>query len=110
MLTGKTKIEPATAQDFQSFFGESAPVTMRAWVLRLDGEIVGIGGYFMAGARAVAFSDLREDIAAPKLTIWRAAKQLMSKITAPATCRSDNEKLMRSLGWRHVIGDVWECN
>ena len=112
MLTGETKIRPATSADVLAYFGEKAPQTIRANVLDVDGEVLGIAGYYLHGGNAVVFSDNKPDI--PKLTIWRQAKALMKSLRLPSVCFATETSgpFLKRLGWQFVeetdAGDMYK--
>lgn len=107
-----TKSRPATQADLLTFFGRLPDCSVRARVLEQGGEIVGVAGYFMAGGRAVVFSDLKGDV--PNMTIWREAKALMDSLRVPALCIAENGSgpFLERLGWQYVgpsaDGEVYE--
>lgn len=94
------KSRPATAADFRQFFGRLPETTVRARAIEIDGEVVGIGGYYVLGEQAVMFSDHKPG-AIPKITIWREVKAFMDTIEMPAICRctKGSERFLQRLGW-----------
>lgn len=108
MLTGKTKTRPATMADFRSFFGRSAPHTIRARVLEIDGEVMGIAGYYLVNGAAFVFSDNKEGI--PMIRIWREAKAFMESLNLPAICMADENSgpFLERLGWQSVDGEFYK--
>ena len=55
-------IRTATRKDFIDFYERAPPMTMRAWVADDNGELLGIGGYYLQGGHAVTFTDHREQM------------------------------------------------
>ncbi len=112
MLTGRTKTRPATAADVVEYFGQKAPQTIRASVFEVDGELIGIAGYYLAGGVAVVFSDNKPDI--PKMTIWRHAKAMMDSLRLPAICFATETSgpFLERLGWQFIeetdAGDMYK--
>lgn len=108
MLTGKTrhKTRPATAADIHDYFGKSAPKTVRAWVLTVDGKVVGVAGYYISAGNAVVFSDIKDGI--PKMTVWRAAVEFMESLNLPVICEGSegSKSFLERLGWTQVNDDM----
>ena len=98
MWRGKMKSRPATQADIKALYG-NVPVTMRARVLDVDGEVAAILGYHLTGGAVVVFSEIRKPI--PKMAVWREAKKFMSELKIPAICVAENGSgpLLKRLGW-----------
>lgn len=69
------EVRPATAEDFQAFYGRPAPFTLRAIVVVKDGELVGFGGYYLIDGAALVFTDIKPGIG--KKDIIRGARETM---------------------------------
>lgn len=69
-------IRPVTSEDMRRFYG-SHERTVRAVAVELDGELVCIAGVAIEKGKIEAFSDLREGIDVPKITIYRYAHKIM---------------------------------
>ena len=114
MSIAKTTTRPATAGDVLGFYGKMPPRSVRAWVMECGGTVIGIAGYFMAGERAVMFSDMNAPI--PAIAIWRASKALMKAMRVPAICVGDevSAPFLERLGWVYVgksfDGMIFEWN
>lgn len=104
MSIGTTRLKSrlATRADITAFFGKTPSQTVRARVLEVDDQIVGVAGYWLAGGVAVMFSDIRGDI--PNLTIWRESKAMMQSMNIPALCiaTAGSERFLERLGWHYV--------
>ena len=61
------EIRPATAEDFQEFYGRPAPFTLRAIVVVKDGKPVGFGGYYLIDGAALVFTDITPEIDVPSM-------------------------------------------
>lgn len=107
-----SKSRPATRADIYRFFGKIPGQSLRARVLEVDGEIVGVAGYYLMGNVAVMFSDSKGDI--PKMTIWRESKAMMDRIKIPAICiaQEGSGRFLKRLGWTYAgpspDGEVYE--
>ena len=96
------KSRPATRADIEGFFGKLPRQSIRARVLEVGGEVVGVAGYYMVNGVAVMFSDKKGDI--PKMTIWRESRAMMDKIETPAVCVAEEGAgpFLERLGWQHA--------
>lgn len=108
-MTDSTRpsVRAARPADFEAFYGRSPPYTMRAWVAELDGEVIGIAGYYMRQGWVQAFSDMNDAMRQYPGTIMREARRFMARLKSPALCiASCSEKnaarFLGYLGWRHV--------
>ena len=110
----RLRSRPASRSDIEGFFGRMPGPSIRARVLELDGEVVGVAGYYLVGGIAVMFSDTKADI--PKLTIWRESKAMMAGMRIPAVCVASDGSgpFLERLGWRHLgpspDGEVYQWN
>jgi hypothetical protein len=83
-LTSRPILSIATEADFAEYtrmlFGQPSPVPMRtrAFVARLDGRILGIGGIgFMPDGTRIAFCDLTKEAYKFPVTMHKAARRTM---------------------------------
>ena len=113
MLTEKTRRRSrlATTADLLTFYGRLPPYSVRARVLEIDGELLGVAGYHITNGMAVMFSDWKEGI--PAITVWREAVAMMKEIKMPAICVATDQsgKFLKRLGWQYAgpsdDGDVY---
>lgn len=89
------------------FYGEAPARSFRARVAEMDGEIVGLVGWYVERGRAYVFSEVREPLRRFPRVIWREARTVMDAMRVPAVCVADKdepgaERMLRRLGWRHV--------
>lgn len=107
----KVEIRPATFADLQQFYDTNPGDTVRAVSVFADGELAAVAGVRIERGRLTAFSDIKEGITAPKITIWRTAKELMKHVTktnAPLLAVCEDERACRfleRLGWKHLKSD-----
>ncbi len=73
----RLKIKPATRADLEAFYGEHLDRTVYAYVGEKDGEVLGLGGYYLNGDSIVMFSDIKPDGRDKKMTIVRIIKIIM---------------------------------
>jgi len=66
-----------------------SPLSVRAYVAVLNGEVVGIGGVAFHGKQLVVFSDIKPALKPYPLTIWRGAKKVMGLVKGSATALVD---------------------
>lgn len=84
-MTGNIKdveIRAATAQDMLLFYPEGSPRTTYSWVAYYRGIPACLAGLIVERGGCIAYSEIREGIKSPKITIWRTAKALLSHIKA----------------------------
>lgn len=85
-------------------------MTVRAWVAELDGEPIGIAGYYLIAGRAMVFSDMRDEMKRFPVLIMKLAIEFMGSIQStglPLVCTASTkipnaEKFLQRLGWLHV--------
>ena len=99
-------VRPCTRADFEAFFGKKPPMTLRALAAERDGEIVGIGGYYIVGGIAYAFTDQR---GMTKREMVRAARVLVAFLNAVkaqmiAQCGADGDTALKHYGFE-PLGD-----
>jgi len=72
-------IRPSIAEDFVKFFGKVPKMTVRS-LTGVDeaGEVLAIGGYYLYGGFAVAFTDHRKGIS--KRDMVKGARELMKML------------------------------
>lgn len=104
----KPRVRAARPADFEAFYGRRLPYTARAWVAELDGEVIGIAGWYRrADGYALAFSDMTDAMRMWPGMIMREAKRFMGALSGPAVCVANcNEegaaRFLSHLGWRKV--------
>ena len=75
------QIIPATSELLRQFYGEAVPKTVRAVVAMQDGQMVGVGGYYIdRKQRAVIFSDLSEYGMTKKKAIVKATRATLDMV------------------------------
>ena len=103
------EIKPITISDYVEFFGVKPERTIRGYCFYLNGERVAVFGALIDKKVTMLFSDMRDGIDVPKITIWRWAKKalgMISDMKQPmyATSKSSG-KFLTSLGFR-FYGDT----
>lgn len=103
----------ATTLDLDSFYHRTRPMTVRAIVAEREGAVVGIGGYYISGDVAIAFTDgtsmsKREVIACGREMI-RLLKTL--HVNVIAQCGSHGDTALRHFGFTskgcvYLFGDT----
>lgn len=113
-------ITPTNQDDVDEFCpGQASPYRVKAWTARIDGRIVGIGGFgLMPNGVAIAFLNGSEDLRGrAALSLHRAVKRAIADMAARhrriiATCDENIEAAERwlvRLGFVPVSGGkVWE--
>lgn len=96
------EIRPTIAADFPVVCRRPNDKTVKAFTVVRDGEPVAIAGVTIEKDKFVAFSDVKEGVTAPKMTIWRTAKKLadlIKNLKLPAiTAPVHTGKFLQSLG------------
>src|SRR3990167_2709013 len=104
-------VRPCTRADFEAFFGKKPPMTLRALAAERDGQIVGIGGYYIVNGVAHAFTDQR---GMTRREMVKAARQLVAFLGAVKTqmiaqCGPEGDVALKHYGyepwgmfWRRV--------
>jgi hypothetical protein len=110
MISSKPEIKPSTADDIASFYGAGVLKTVRAYSVFWRGELVAVAGVMLEPTGFIIFSDMKEGIEAPKMTVWKTAKLLaeaIKKFNIPAyTAPCKTGKFLESIGLKQVT----ECN
>lgn len=105
------EIRPTTQADIVAFSGHRSQKTIRAFTVLLDGEVTCIAGVTIEPDGVMAFSDLREGLQVPKMTIYRYAKQLADLIRGwglPAAAvadpnRPNSDRFLERMGFCYII-------
>ena len=103
-------IREATVEDYMVLYRKIPQHSSRAWVADYGGRVVCLVGVEFQPRGAFVFSDVVEDLDAPKLTIFRAAKEFMAKIeelNRPVTAVCDgtffnSPKMLKMFGFKYV--------
>lgn len=106
---------PATARDFETFYGRPAPQTVRALVAVKDGEVIGLGGYWLRDGDAVAFSDIKPEFRKRPKEILKAARLLVGYLrekgipmVAEASPHEKNSpRMLRWAGFEQIEGSLY---
>jgi RimJ/RimL family protein N-acetyltransferase len=105
---------PATREDYIAFYGEAPKRSLRAYVLDLDGRILGVGGirYQNPGQPPFLFSDIKPEARQWPKEMVKAAKMALADFgPAPILAIADpHEKgsirLLTYLGFKHFASSV----
>lgn len=62
------------------FYPKGSPRTAYSWVAFYKGAPACLAGLIVEKGGCIAFSEIKEGIKAPKITIWRTARALMERI------------------------------
>ena len=102
-------VRPCTRADFEAFFGKKPPMTLRALAAERDGEIVGVGGYYIVNGLAHAFTDQR---GMTRREMVKAARMLVAflntvKAQMLAQCGSDGDTALKHYGFEPWSGHLY---
>jgi RimJ/RimL family protein N-acetyltransferase len=106
-------VTPTTADDIAAFFPRAAPWRVRALTAKVDGKIVGIGGYaILPNGERIGFMEVpEENCKAYPVVLYRATRKFfgelreagVSKVTVyPDKTREAAVRWLEYLGFRHV--------
>ena len=103
------ELRPITVDDYTSFFGVPPDRTIRGYSFIKDGEMVAIFGALLGKDTTMLFSDVKDGLNAPAITVWRWAKKsldLINDMQQPLFATSQKSgKFLCSLGFRY-LGDT----
>lgn len=93
---------PATQADILGFLKRHPPETIRAKVIAVDGEVVGLAGYYIVDGVAVVFSESNGAI--PKQRIWRESLKFMRGLKLRSICSATETSgpFLKRLGWEYM--------
>lgn len=74
------EIRPITQADIIEMNGQPLRHTVQGWSIYKDNELAAICGVTFGRGVMIVFSDIKPDVVAPKVTIWRTALKLLDKI------------------------------
>jgi hypothetical protein len=108
--------EPATAADIDRFYGARPNATLRAIVVKLDGEPMGVIGLAREGGATRFFSEHRPEFEPylGSVTAWRAVVRVMGWIKQSGgpvysiAQHDEGARLLARLGFSHLTGTVWQ--
>lgn len=104
---------PATKKDVEEFYPEASQ-TFHAYVVEINGEVLGIGGIYYIGNFLVAFAKNKPELDAYPFTKARGAKKIMNIIgdryciAFADTKIPEAPKLLERLGFQHVEGNTYQ--
>lgn len=106
--------ELATAADIDLFYGSRPNATLRAFVMKLGGEPVGVIGLAREGGATRVFCEYRAELEPylSSVTCWRAVVAVMewARRSGPVYGVAQHEegaRQMERLGFSRVHGDLW---
>jgi hypothetical protein len=75
------KYKPISLDDYEQFYGDSPlPKSIRGVSFFLDDSIAGVAGIKYDGYYFTVFSDMKDGIIVPPITVWRATKIVMDMV------------------------------
>lgn len=80
MKNPDVEIRRASREDLEAFYGRETRPSCKAWIAFYKGEPACIAGIALERVGPVAFSDVKPDVNAPTITIWRAAKAMLDEM------------------------------
>lgn len=109
-------IRPATPELLREFYGnEMPPRTVRAVVcVDSDGKVIGVGGYYVDGVRAVVFSDTTPEARSNKRLIIKATRATLDMVRATGLTgvaqreTPESATYLEHFGFREFMPGVYE--
>ena len=74
------EIRPANAADLLSFYGKPSAKTVRAFCISKNGEVGAIAGITISPEIITFFSDMKDGVEVPKMTVWRVSKEIVRRV------------------------------
>ena len=110
---GGVSYRPLSFENYKNFYG-GAPVfvTIKGMSFFLGDDLVAIAGVRYDGNFFTVFSDIKDGIIVPDITIWRATRVFMKTIdnmkcdvyATPDINMPNAARFLKRLGFRHVDG------
>lgn len=110
------EIRPGTRADVEEICGKMhLPGTLRCYATYYRGELAAIFGFLILKHSHFAFCDIKENVGAPKMTVYKAAKEMMAMLTKsnvrmhcePHESFPNAGKFLESLGWFTADGRTY---
>jgi hypothetical protein len=101
-------IRRATQKDAERWYGKPPVFSMKGYVAEKDGELLGIGGVFRAGARQYVFAEMLPSAHCYAKSILTLAKKVMQDVEGSVVyaIRQDDEptaqRFLEHLGFKPV--------
>lgn len=105
----------AASADVEKYYGELPPQTIRAVVVTLNEEPVGIAGLSYDGDRYTAFSEFKPELephlkSMPVLRAVKAVERMIHEANLPViVINTTNPPLLERLGFREIEPGVHLC-
>lgn len=115
-LTSNVRLVPATAELIERFYGKPQERSIRGIVMVRGDEVLGVGGYYVDGARVVVFSELNDEGMLQRKLIMRGAYEVLgmaAETGMPAHAIPDPRipsaaHFLKQLGFTELGFGVWE--
>jgi len=104
---------PATKEDVDKLY-PGIGNSFRAYVVEVDGRVLGIGGIYYAGGNVVAFSEYDPELDNHRLAKARGLKIIMELVgDRPCIAMVDGKhpcapKLLERIGFKHSHGNIYK--
>ena len=110
MTNKRPSVRAARPSDFEKIYDRAPPVSMRAWVAELDGEVIGMAGHYLEQGCVMVFSTMKDKMRDFPITIMRASREFMTTLAKsglPAMCVASSDEcnacaFLERLGWVHA--------
>lgn len=114
----KPDLRWAKRSDLELFYGKPQGVTMRGYVVYLDGKPVAVGGVSYQCGVLCAFADVKDELRPYKVSIMKFARKVgglfhgMPGMAIASPNEPNSGKLLEWLGFKYVTtcadGEVYE--
>lgn len=102
----QVEIRQTIKSDFMAVCNRVNDKTVKAFTVIYDGEPVAIAGVILEKDHFIVFSDVKEGLQAPKMTIWKTSRKLIEMIKSlnlPAIATTNNGKFLNSIGMEYIM-------
>jgi len=108
----KPVFRPATMADVEEFYPNFKP-TFQAWVVVIDGKVLGIGGVYYSKETLVAFEKHKPELEEHRFTMARCAKKIIEIIddrpcvALVGETHPNSGALLERCGFRHIERNIY---
>ncbi len=111
-LKGRLRFRPASHADIHAFYGSIPAETLKVIAITLDERVAAVIGLARSAYSMRFFSEHKPELVPylSTVTVWRAvlaALRFVDECPSTVYVVSDDERMMRRLGFEQVTDGVW---